>query len=499
MSGYKPHPAPAPLLIGFDPVIDLPSDHLAYLVDAIVDEAIVPEPKAFAPGQPQYDPRMLYKVLLYSMLTGVHSSRRMEANCRENLPFLLLVRDDRPSYHALSTARLEGKATLKELFVRLDRFALKAGMPRVGRISIDSSKFAASASKDSVVERKDYDAVLAEFDAILAKVAEVDAREDAENLPSHSRTGISQAQMRDILRSVGKDRANEVQLSKQMVKRVEDGVKTIQKAKAEKLSHVSLTDPDARMMPIGVAKKTRMGHMFEAVTDSGLLLVAETGNHQSDNDRLIPLVEMALDVSSSVPVTQVSADSGYYQGGSVKRLLDTGLDVVVPDSVTAGELRRPAVSPTTPAPEFTPVEGQDAYICPKGNILKFKGQTENGGQRFTKYLATDECLSCSLASACLQKPNAKRRNLTIGEFKDELATYLKRFKDPEVLKAYNARGPAVETVFAVIHSVLGFHQWHLRGEKGVAAEGALLSCAYQLKKIQVYLRKTGKTFAQVMG
>jgi hypothetical protein len=302
--------------------------------------------------------------------------------------------------------------------------------------------------------------------------------------------------MREILRSVGKTQAEKIELSGPMVKRVEEGIKTIQMAKAQDLSHVSLTDPSARMMPIGVAKKVRMGHMFEAVADSGQLVVAETGNHQSDNDRLIPLVEMAK-AASDVEITQVSADTGYYKGGRIKELLDTGLDVIVPDSATAGALRRPE---TTSAPiEFKPVEGKNEYICPKGNILRFKGSYEDGGQRFTKYIATDECTGCSLASVCLQKANAKRRNLTVGEFKDVLSTYLASFKDPEVLEAYYARGPAVETVFAVIHSVLGFHCWHLRGEEGVAAEGALLKCAYSLKKLQVYLRNTGKTYAQVMA
>jgi hypothetical protein len=89
--------------------------------------------------------------------------------------------------------------------------------------------------------------------------------------------------------------------------------------------------------------------------------------------------------------------------------------------------------------------------------------------------------------------------LTVGEFKEELSRYLQRFKEPETREKYNARGPAIETVFAIIDSVLGFHNWHLRGEEGVAAEGALLSCAYQLKKIQVYLRKTGKTLAGAMA
>jgi hypothetical protein len=243
------------------------------------------------------------------------------------LPFLLLVRDDRPSYHVLSTARKVGKATLKELFARLLHFAAKVGMSRLGRIAMDSSKFKADASADSVVSLEDYDAVLAAFDEILVQAEAVDAREDEENLPSHSLTGVPRAQMRDILRGIGKDR--QIRLSPRMVDRVKKGIETIQAAKAENLSHVSLTDPDARMMPIGVSKKNRMGHLFEAVTDQGLLIVAETGNHQSDNDRLIPLVEKAIAVSDSV--TEVTADCGYFNGGSVKALLDTGLDVVVPD------------------------------------------------------------------------------------------------------------------------------------------------------------------------
>ena len=77
--------------------------------------------------------------------------------------------------------------------------------------------------------------------------------------------------------------------------------------------------------------------------------------------------------------------------------------------------------------------------------------------------------------------------------------YADQFRDPEVRKAYNARGPAIETVFAVIRSVLGFDRWHVRGEDRADAEGALVSCAYQLKKMQVQLRKNGKTFTQAIA
>lgn len=498
MTGYKDHPALEPRLIGYDPVVDLASDHLARLVDAVVDKFVCVQPKAVSAGQPERSPRVLLKVVLYSCLTGVHSSRRMASNCHESLPYLLLVRDDRPCHTVLAdTRRLEGDL-LRVLFGRLQEFAMKVGMPFLGRIAIDSSKFSAHASSDSLVRARDMDKTLAAFEAILACVEEADAREDIEGAPVHTSTGVSTVQMREVLRAISKDSADALKLSPRMVARVKKGVETLKSAQAEGLSHVSLTDPDARMMPIGAGKKVGMGYQFEAVTDGGNLVVAQTGNHASDGGRLLPLVDLARQ-ADPVAVTQATADTGYFNGGQVKELLASGLDVVVPDKATARELRHGPMAPSEPPIEFTKVEGIDAYRCPEGNILKATQRFERDGQRFTKYVAIRECAGCPLASRCLKQKGAKRRNLKIGEFRDELKAYAARFLEPEMRKAYDARGPAIETVFALVRSVFSFDRWHVIGKESVASEGALLSCSIQLKKIQVHLRREGKTFTEAMA
>jgi hypothetical protein len=423
----------------------------------------------------------------------------MAQNCYESLPYLLLVRDDRPCHTALCDMRRTQKKLLKDIFGRLKLLAKQLGMPFLGSIAIDSSKFAANASKDSVVWAKDYDKALETFEAILELMEQTDAKEDSEGAAVRVVTGVSPVHMREVLRSVGKELDGDLKLSVQMVERVKAGVKTVKAAKSAGLSQVSVTDPDARMMPIGVGKKRAMGFMFEAVTDGGNLVLGETANHSSDGGRLLPLVEMAKE-ADLVPVTKVTGDTGYYCGGQVKQLLSRGIEVIVPDHGAAREMKSGPSIPEQPPIEFKKVEGKDAYICPKDNVLAFKQHVPgSGGQMFTKYIATRECTGCPLYERCMQHKGAKRRHLLIGEFREELKTYNAEFLQPEKRKAYYARGPAIETVFAVLRHGFGFDRWHVRGSESIASEGALISCAYQLKKIQVYLAKQGKTLKEAIA
>src|SRR3989304_1038917 len=73
---------PAPMLVGYDPCRDLPPDHLARLVEEVVEEALGPAPyRAPGPGQPAYSPRLCMKVIVYAYATGVRSSRAAWSGC----------------------------------------------------------------------------------------------------------------------------------------------------------------------------------------------------------------------------------------------------------------------------------------------------------------------------------------------------------------------------------------------------------------------------------
>ena len=92
------------------PTLDdiLPEDHAARFIAAFVDELdrdvwanmgidLGGDPL----GAPAYHPRALLSVWLYGFMTGVRSSRKLEAACRDQIPFLWLTGCQRPDHNTL--------------------------------------------------------------------------------------------------------------------------------------------------------------------------------------------------------------------------------------------------------------------------------------------------------------------------------------------------------------------------------------------------------------
>src|SRR5271157_2667909 len=489
---FKPHPPAGPSLIGYDPDSALADDHLARLIDRVVDGTPRPRERS-RHGQRAYDPRMLAKLLLFAYSTGTFSSRRIEQNCSEHMAYLYLSRGERPCFRTICSARTQHKGYLEQVWLTLLATAASEGMGAAGKIAVDASRFKANASGDLVVGRKDYEAMRSRLEEVLARAREVDAREDAEGLTAPTSTGVqaSRVTVRRVVRSAGKE-APEGEVTRRTERRLKECLSALDEAAKEGRKHVSLSDPDARMMPIGSQKRVSMGHALEVVSDSGLLVAGGSTNESSDTGRLVPLVEEAREHDPAV-VTQVAADSGYFEANDVVALQDSGLEVVVPDSVTACKMRRNEPLGQTSKIVFERIEGQNAYRCPEGRILDRVGKPSADGA--AKYRARKDCTGCPLAGSCLEKPTVKRRTLWIRAHSDRIVPYLAGFAEPVVRAAYYARGPTVETVFAFLRRIVGFVRWSVRGASKVAAEAELLKCAYQVRKLHSFQLKRSEAIA----
>jgi hypothetical protein len=518
---YRCYPPPAPLLFGYDPVRDLPPDHLARLVEQVVEASVTPPRRERGPGQPAFDPRLPIKVLVYGYATGQRSSRQLERLCAESLPYLFLTRGDTPSYRTLCSVRVEQSALIEQVWVELFAVADSLELKRLGHIVVDSTKLRANASPEAVLTQDEYAAVRAELTQILAEAAQVDARETGEGAPGSTRLGkeVPPDPMREILRRVRQEQeaakqaakrgegepasapkeAEEAQpavaaeargvLGPRMRRRIEAAVEALDAAMAEGREHLCLTDPEARMMGEGRDKKVRECHSFEVAVDreAGLLVVGQTTQEGTDNARLEPLVEAAQACEPN-GVVAADGDSGYYGGDAVARLLLDGVDVCVPDSNTACDLHRKQPVGTTRSRgqewvEFDYDAESDTYLCPEGNVLRARQQVEHGGQMVTVYRAKRDCVGCERAEECLHQPGAKRRTLKVGRYDAILEAARQRFNEPEQRERYRHRGEVVETVFGFVRSVLGYTRWLLRGAERVACEGRLIKTAYQMRKV----------------
>ncbi len=508
---YRQYPGPGPLLFGYDPDRDLPADHLARLIDRIVEATIVPPRKASKVGQPQFDPRLCIKVLVYAYSTGVRSSRQMEQLCSESLPYLLLTRGDTPSYRTLCTVRVTQADSLVRVWAGLFLVAASVGITRLGRLALDSTKLRANASAESVVKQEEYDAVVAELARILAEAEDVDQREEVEGRSGSTQTGkpVETGQMLDILRHVRKleaesrrrveqaDTAQDTALPQadsqptvltcRMRGRVEEAKRAIEGAKEQGLKHVSVTDPDARMMGEGREKRVRECHSLEVAMDNGLIVAGQSTQTGNDNGRLLPLVAAA---SENEPdgITAVTADSGYYGGDAVASLIASGVDTCIPDPMTAADVRRQVVPGTTlgstrGSVPLTYDPEADVFRCPEGNTLAFGQRRRVCGQMVRVYRAERECQGCPRASHCLSQANAKRRTHSVGDHYAILEPARQAFAQREHIDRYHHRGPEAETPFGFLRGTLGYMRWLLRGADRVACEAKLMVLAYQTRKI----------------
>lgn len=508
---YRPHPAPQYMLFGYDPVRDLPADHLARLVEQVVEEAKLPRTVSGGKGQPAFDPRLCAKVLVYGYATRVRSSRQLERMCSESLPYLFLTRGDTPSYRTLCNFRVDHSDIIERVFIELYAVAGECGMERLGAIVIDSSKFRADASPEAVVKETEFAPLLDELKRILQEAREADER-DEQDPPGQTRTGqpVDSEQMRDILRRVRKrlarapksDHSNQKPASEadasvgkplgpRMLPRIEAAIETLEAAQEQKSKYACLTDPDAKMMKEGRQKHIHECHSFEVVVDrqDGLLVAGQTCQSPTDNSRLEPLVAAAKAQEPS-GIKRVDADSGYYSGDVVAALLSEGIDTCIPDTNTACDLHRglPIGNTRSRGRGSVPLEYDaeaNCYRCPKDNVLLAGARRQDYGQIVTVYQAKRPCTDCPVACDCLTQPHAKYRTVKRGDHADTLEAARQRFSEAEHQDRYHHRGEVVETIFGFIRGTLGYVRWMLRGKERVACEGKLFKTAYQLRKVHL--------------
>lgn len=129
----------------------LPDDHLARLIDALVEDTLDLSPILAAyvgeRGYPPYDPRLMLKVLLYGYATGVCSSRKIERRCVEDVGFRFLAGNQTPDHRTIARFRKKHQGAFEDLFVQVLQLAARTGLVKLGRVALDGSKVRANASR----------------------------------------------------------------------------------------------------------------------------------------------------------------------------------------------------------------------------------------------------------------------------------------------------------------------------------------------------------------
>ena len=421
----------------------IPEDDLAHFVIAAVERV---EMSAFkvnhrGTGSAQYHPRMMLALLIYCYANGIFSSRRIERATHRDIGVRFVAANAHPDHDTIATFRRENFAAVGESFLQVLLLAKELKLLKVGLVSVDGSKFKASASKHRSVtyERAGelVDQLRLEIADLMerAEAADGSGEEDPQALPKEiARREALRDQLdaaRRRLEAQAKARAEAERDDYEAKVAARDKRTGRAKGKHPKApdetprpdEQSNLSDPDSRLMRKSKKHEYRQAYNAQAVVDAGgsqLILGTRVSQCASDRNELVADIE-AIPAELGRPETAL-ADSGYANGEEVESLAEAGVEALV---ATAAQGRRRTH-------DFRPVKTRAPPKEPKADWLK--------------------AMAAKLESA-------------------------------EGRALYKLRQQTVEPVFGIIKAVLGFTEFSLRGLDKVAGEWDLVALAYNCKRL----------------
>jgi len=414
----------------------LPEDHLAYLVNDVVDnldlsamEAVYGNEKR---GQPPYDPRMMTKVLVYAYCVGVFSSRKIARRLVEDIAFRVLAAGNQPDFRTISDFRKIHLGALEGLFEQVLGIALEAGALKLGRVALDGTKVKANASKHKAMS---YERMIEKEKKLKAEVKQLLAQAEAADADEDARHGKDRS---------GEELPEELKRRQDRIRKIREAKRAIQQrarekaeaagddptqAKPEPKDQYNFTDPESRIMR-GSDGFVQAYNAQAAVEPEWQLIVAQTVTQAAnDKEQLIPMVA-AIEAQSGQLPEQILADSGY---------------------------------------------------CSEKNLEALNSE-QDPARRIEGFIATQRQRHDEYKQPCPRGPVPKDAT-RVDRMRRKLKT--------KVGKAvYAARKAIVEPVFGQIKQARGFRQFLLRGIDKVRGEWALVCLTHNILKLNALCQES---------
>jgi transposase len=434
----------------------LPERHLARFVAEVMNELDLSSiyakyERRDGRGLSAYHPVLMARLLLYGYCIGITSSRKIEQATYDSVAFRYLAADQHPDHDTLAFFRQEHVGALADLFVQALRLCQKAGLVKLGNVSIDGTKMKANASTrrsvkhERISEREEH--WRAEVARLLSQAQQTDREEErrldpaANQLPDELANAQkrlerlqqakaeleqeAQAELKAALENYspskpGPRKKSEPTSQPPKDRRQRDKEKKrrprARKNAAAPSRQYNFVDPDSRVMKDSGERGFVQAYNAQIAVDSQaqIIVAAELTQQPIDRQQLLPMVKSLRSTAQGVPTT-ITADAGYWDTSSLLDPAVNGIEMLVaPDS-------KPHL-PGSPLPPCAP-HSQEAF-------------------RMREILATQE---------------GKAR--------------------------YALRQTTVEPVFGQIKEARGIRRFRLRGLLNVTSEWKLICATHNLLKL----------------
>ena len=266
-------------------------------------------------GAPAYHPRALLSVWLYGFMTGVRSCRKLEAACRDQIPYLWLTGWQHPDHNTLWRFYKGHRQAMRKLFERTVRTAVAMKLVDLAVQAVDGTKVVANAS---VNRSYDAEGLRGLLDRLERAITDLEAQNEAGEEAAVARLPQKLAD-KEVLREQVKHAMADL-------------------ASQKRHRRINLTDPEARLMKGRqgiVAGYNAQAMVSPMETDGGatsmLVTAVDVVDAANDNALLVPMMEQAEETTGTKSQMTL-ADAGYFAASHLAECDRRGQKVVVSEA-----------------------------------------------------------------------------------------------------------------------------------------------------------------------
>ena len=337
----------------------LAEDDLVYFIQDVVAEldlgVIYRSYDGHKGGQPPYHPQMMVALLLYGYCVGLVSSRKMEQATYHSVPFRILSADQHPDHDTIASFRQRHLQALAGLFVQVLQLCQKAGLVKLGHVSLDGTKVKANASKHKAMSydrmEKKVEELEKEVAQLLKRAETIDAQEDGlygkgkrgDELPKELRFKKTRLKkIKEAKAALEEEARQKAEIRREQMRQQEEARdKEDKKPRGPKPKEPSdkpkpkaqrnFTDPESRIMKDGATKSFEQSYNAQAIVDDEAQVIVASDVTQEPNDKkqVKPMVEKLKANTKGKKPKKLSGDSGYFSETNIDYLEEESIDPYV--------------------------------------------------------------------------------------------------------------------------------------------------------------------------
>jgi transposase/ribosomal protein L33 len=308
-------------------------------------------------GNSEYDPRSMFKLLIYGYSYGVKSSRKLERECYHNIAFIWVMGGLKPDHKTIAEFRRHNKKALKKVLHQCVQMCIKLNLIAGNVFFVDGTKIRTNAGRDRTHDRAYYEKLMSKLDSRIEQLlADCETTDQTEE-------GLFSYVVMD----------KEWTKSQNLKERIKEVLTSFESSERK---HINQTDPDSSMMHSVQGSHTSYNVQSVVDDEHGLIVQAQATTDTNDSLQFARQIDQANALLDK-PCKVACADAGYSDTVAMEKIDKQGIKVIVPSQRQA--LHEPE-SPFSKS-HFTYDKEHDCYICPEGHRLLHSYTHKKKGKR----------------------------------------------------------------------------------------------------------------------